>query len=281
MRARSGLAIALGGVLISTAAIAMADTHKPTTGDARHHIVVDSEVDSEQVEVFEEMHGRLPNEAEQFDLHRVWLNNEVLYREGLTLLEQQGKPLPQAPVDPETRERVIHLAAAQVDAGLQLPVPSEASLRQWFETHRERYDEPARYDFEEALVAPPASERAVRNFVQQLNGGAAADAQSGLRVFRGRPQASLAQSYGEAFAATLAQLPQGRWQAVETRSGWRAIKLDAVTAARPATLETARAQVLEDWRYEAMAEARNEALLKLTRNYDVHFEFRAHPAHED
>jgi len=282
MSPRLGAVLAASaGLMFATAAIAMADEHKLTTIDARHRIVVDSEVDSEQVEVFEEMHGRLPNEAEQFDLHRVWLNNEILYREGLTLLERQGQALPQPPVDPETREQVIHLAAARIDSGLQLPPPSEASLQRWFETHRERYDEPARYDFEEAVVTQPATEASVRAFVQRLNNGVAADAQSGVRVFRARPYASLTQSYGEDFAAALVDLSPGRWQAIHTHSGWRAIKLDTATAARPATFESVRNQVLNDWTYEAMAEARYQALLKLTQNYEVHFEFRAHPAHED
>ncbi|MES2564868.1 MAG: peptidyl-prolyl cis-trans isomerase, partial [Pseudomonadota bacterium] len=48
-------------------------------------INVDAAVDSQARQVFSEARGRAPNDEELYALRRVWLDNEVLYREGLAL----------------------------------------------------------------------------------------------------------------------------------------------------------------------------------------------------
>ena len=62
-------------------------------------IVIDPEVDAASIQVFKDARGRDPNEEELFALRRVWLDNEVLYREGLALGLDRG--------DKSIRERVI------------------------------------------------------------------------------------------------------------------------------------------------------------------------------
>ena len=76
-------------------------------------------------------------------------------------------------------------------------------LREWFESNREKYDEPARFDFEEAVLAGDRSEAAVRAFAQALNAGTPGDVEAGLRVFTARPHDNIVQSYGAEFAAAL------------------------------------------------------------------------------
>ena len=46
-------------------------------------IVVDAAVDGQAIQVFKGARGREPNADELYALRRVWLDNEVLYREGL------------------------------------------------------------------------------------------------------------------------------------------------------------------------------------------------------
>jgi hypothetical protein len=53
--------------------------------DEPNKIVVSADVNSEAVHTLEKVRGRQPNEQELEALHRVWLDNEVLYREGLAL----------------------------------------------------------------------------------------------------------------------------------------------------------------------------------------------------
>jgi hypothetical protein len=191
----------------------------------------------------------------------VWLDNEVLYREGLALQVDKG--------DTAIRERVIFKALSVVDANVKLPPVDDRVLRAWFESHRAKYDDPARYDFQEAVLAGEASETAVRGFVDALNAGLPGDAKAGLRVFKGRPHANLAQSYGAGFAQALEGTTPGEWRALQAQDGWHAVRLDAITPARPAAFETLRGVVQQDWTDATLSAQRSAAVKALARQYRV------------
>jgi hypothetical protein len=257
--------ILLGGLLFAVDYLLASREEDP------RHIVVGSEVDSEAVEAFEHARGREPDERELRALHQLWLDNEVLYREGLAMGLDKG--------DDAIRERVIFKSLSVVDANVRLPQMDDAQLRAWFDAHRDRYDEPARFDFQEAALAGESSEAAVRAFVTALNNGTPGDAQAGLRVFKGRPHANLVQSYGEEFAHELESAPQGRWQALQTREGWRAIHLDAVSPAKPADFDTLHGIVMLDWKDAEAAKQRTAAVRALAKKYDVEFQKRPGDGH--
>lgn len=250
--------IVLGGVLFAL------DHFLGRQDDDSHTILVGADVDSEARETFKATRGREPNAQELEALHRVWLDNEVLYREGLALQVDKG--------DPAIRERVIFKALTVIDSNVHVPPADDKVLRAWFDGHRDKYDEPARYDFEDAALAGDGSEAAVREFVTALNGGMPGDAKAGLRVFKNRPHASLAESYGPEFVATLARAQPNTWQAVRTRDGWRAIRLDAIAAAKPAVFEALRGVVLHDWIDATAAEQRTAAVRALANKYRIKYE---------
>ena len=248
----------IGGLLFA------ADHYFISRQDDPRTIFVSSSVDSEAVELFQESRGREPNEVELQALHRVWLDNEVLYREGLSMQVDKG--------DDAIRERVIFKALSVIDASVKLPAVDDKQLNAWFEQHREKYDEPARYDFQEAALAGDVSEVDVRAFVKELNAGLPGDAKAGLRVFKGRPAANLVQSYGDGFNKALSDMPSGKWQAVQTRDGWRAIQLDAIHNAKSALFEEVRNVVLQDWKDEMAAQQRTAAVRALAKKYTVKYE---------
>jgi hypothetical protein len=249
--------VVLGGLLFAI------DHEVASRADDPHTIVVGADVDSEAVHVFEETRGREPNDAELKALHQIWLDNEVLYREGLAMQVDKG--------DDAIRERVIFKALSVVDANTKLPAINDQQLQDWFENHRSRYDEPVRYDFQEAVLVGDDSEAAVRAFVRELNSGSPGEAKAGLRVFKGRPHANLVQSYGEEFAKDLETLSPGQWQALKTRDGWRAMRFDASTPAKPADFEALRGVVLLDWKDATAAEQRTAAVRELAKKYTVIF----------
>ncbi|MEO8064027.1 MAG: peptidylprolyl isomerase [Pseudomonadota bacterium] len=229
--------------------------------DDPHRIVIDAEVDRHAVTVFMQARGREPNADELYALRRVWLDNEVLYREGIALGLDKG--------DNAIRERVIFKALSVVDAGVKLPKVDEAALKSWFEDHRDKYDEPARFDFEEGVLAGERSDSAVRAFVMGLNAGTPGDAEAGLRVFTARPYANVVQSYGQDLATALAAAPVGQWQALSSKEGIRAIRLKSIAAAKPADFQLVGAAVLQDWTDAVMSEQRSDAVRALTKKYRV------------
>lgn len=227
-------------------------------------IVVGAEVDAEARKLFAASRGREPDANELKALRERWIDNEVLYREGLALQVDQG--------DPAIRERVIFKALSVVDASVKLPPFDDALLRRWFESKRSKYDEPVRFDFLEAVVSSDASEPAVRAFAEALNAGTPGDAKAGLRVFKGRPRENLAQSYGPDFAKALEQAPPGEWRALPTRDGLRAIRLESITPPKAADFDALRGVVLQDWTDATLADQRTAAVRALGRKYTLKIE---------
>ncbi len=235
-------------------------------GDPRV-IFVGAEVDEEASQVFKASRGRVPKAEELTALRKIWLDNEVLYREGLALQVDKG--------DAAIRDRVIFKALSIVDANAKMPPVDDKLLHEWFESHRAKYDEPPRYDFQEAVLAGDTSEAAVRAFVDALNAGTPGDAKAGLRVFKGRPHDNLLQSYGADFAKALEEAPPSEWRTYKTREGWRAIRLESATPAKPASFDVLRGVVLQDWADATMAEQRSAAVRALAKKYDVRYESAA------
>jgi hypothetical protein len=232
--------------------------------DDPHTIVMDGSVDEEATRLFKGSQGRAPNADELRALRQTWLDNEVLYREGLALEVDKG--------DPAIRERVIFKALSLIDANVTVRHADDKTLRAWFESHRDKYDEPATYDFREAVLSGDTSESAVRTFVDQLNTGTGGEVPAGLRVYKRRPLSNLTQSFGADFPKTLEQIPAGQWRAVHARDGWHAISFESSTLAHRAKFEALRGVVLHDWIDATAAEQRTSAVRELQKKYTVKYE---------
>jgi len=250
--------VLLGGLLFG------ADHLLITRSDDPHTIVISAAADADMRKIFEGARGHAPNAEEVAAMRRVWLDNEVLYREGLALQVDKG--------DAAIRDRIIFKALNVVDANTKLPSYDDALLKQWFDSHRDKYDEPTRYDFQEAALSGVASEAAVRAFVAELNAGKSGEAKAGLRVFKGRPHSNLLLSYGEDFAKALEAAPRGEWRAQPTRDGWRAIQLEAIVPGKPADYATLRGVVLQDWTDATLSAQRSAAVKALAKKYSLKIE---------
>jgi hypothetical protein len=247
--------IVFGAVLFAVDHFVAGQTDDP------HTIHVDASVDQHARDVFRQARGRDPNADELYALRRVWLDNEVLYREGLALQLDKG--------DQAIRDRVIFKALSMIDASLELPKFDEQTLRDYFEKNRVKYDQPARYNFQEAVLSGESSEPALHAFVAGLNSGSPGDAQAGLRVFKDRPRDNLVQSYGEEFITELEGSAVGQWRVLKGRAGAHAIRFDSVVQAQPAKFEELRGVILQDWTDATMAEQRSAAVRALEKKYTV------------
>ena len=212
-----------------------------------------------------------PNDEELYALRRVWLDNEVLYREGLALQVDKG--------DPAIRERVIFKALSVVDAASSCRRSTTSMLRDWFEQHRDKYDEPARYDFQEAVLSGDTSEAAVRAFVADVE-----------RRHAGRRQGRAARVQGPAARQPRAELRRrvrhGARGSRRPASGARCTAATAcapmrsmpITPPKPASFEDLRGVVLQDWTDAVMAEQRSAAVRALAE--EVHGQGRGRDADE-
>jgi PPIC-type PPIASE domain len=227
-------------------------------------IVVPAAISQEARNTFKEARKRDPNPEELQALVQRWLDNEVLYREGLKMQLDQG--------DKMIRDRVIFKSLMSFEGSLAKPVPDEKTLRTWLETKREKYDEPSRHDFEEAVLDEQATADTTLAFAQALNKGASGDAKAGLRVFKGRPRSNIVQSYGDEFAKALEASPIDEWRALQAKDGWRVVRLKAITAPAPVKFEAIAHILRSDWIDATMAQQRTDTVRQRSKYYTIRFE---------
>jgi len=204
-------------------------------------------------------------EASEADLKILldrWVDNEVLYREGLALSLDKG--------DAAIRDRIIFKALGVTQAGLELPAYDEKTLQTWFEANRSRYDTPARFDFLEAAVVGNQSRERMQAFVESLNGRGQSDIDSSLNVFKDRPRANLVMSYGEEFTAALEKAkPAGEWLLLNSSTGPRVIRLQQLKPAEPAIYAGIKDRVLQDWKDDTMAKLTTREVRQMAKKYTV------------
>lgn len=231
-------------------------------------IVVPQAIYQEARDTFVGGMKRDPTSAELQVLIDRWVDNEVLYREGLILGLDQG--------DPAMRDRVIFKALSVAQAGLALPTIDETSLRNWFESRQARYDVPARFDFEEAVLAGgEANADKLQKFAAALNAKQAPDAQGSLRIFKDRPRTNLVKSYGVSFAQALEKQAVGPWAAVQSQDGLRVVRLTAMTPGQTIDFDRIKEQVYKDWKEDAASQLTKNAIREMAKKFRIRNDWKA------
>lgn len=248
--------LVLGAVLFALDHLLLAQR-----GDPRRIEVPDTAYEEARALVGDSL-KREPTDRDLKVLIDRWIDNEVLYREGLRMGLDKG--------DSAIRDRVIFKALSVVQADLPTPELDEPALRKWFEAHRSRYDTPARYDFLEAVISGTHTEAALRAFVESLNGKGSPTIESSLSVFKDRPQPNIEQSYGPQFLQGLqGAVAQGSWLLLPSTTGPRVVRLLEAKAGAAADFNALRSDVLKDWRNEALAKVTTDAVRSLAGEYRV------------
>ena len=224
-------------------------------------IVISPEIEKEARSIFRSAQGREPTAAEMVILRDRWLDNELLYREGLAMRLDAG--------DPTVRERVIFKALNVIQSNITVPTADEKTLRAWFEQHRDQYDEPARVDFLEAVPQGGTTPEAARQFAVALNTGAPSKTQSSVRIFKGRPLNTIALSFGNEFADALEKLPTGEWRTLPSKEGERIIQVQKREAGQSADYESVQGTVQRDWRDAQEQQLLSAAIKGLGKKYTI------------
>ena len=248
--------------LILGAAIFGVDQWRNAGSETASDIVVTAKVQQEAKAIFEAGMKREPKPEELKVLLDRWVDNEILYREGLQLGLDRG--------DSGIRDRVIFKAMSVTQAGIVLPEVDEAGLKAWFESNRERYDTPARFDFLEAAVPSDTKLEALRRFAVALNSNQDEPGiESSLRVFRDRPRSNLLQSYGKEFTEAIEQLKPGQWQVLLSNDGPRVIRLETLKPAVAADFETIKVKLYQDWKDEMTSQRSKELIREMGKKYKI------------
>lgn len=211
--------------------------------------------------------GAAPSAAELDDAVARWIDEEVLYREGLARGLDRD--------DPAVRKRIADKMGFILEQEIAVPPPGEAELRSWFERERDRFARPERVDFTHVFVSGsgPAAEERARQLLARLEAGEdpelLGDRFSGGQRYRGRKPADLADSFGPEFARDLDRQPIGRWQLRRSRHGLHLVRLDGVEAGSAADFAAARLDVAKEWTDARRADQLADRVRALRRRWQV------------
>lgn len=230
-------------------------------------IVVDEGVRATLVEHWARTHAAPPTAAELERLVQGFIDEEVLYREGLARGLAEG--------DPRVRERVATQMAYVLDSRITTPEPSEAELRAWFEAHADRYARPERVDLTLVFVdgTDEAAEARARELLRLLDGGAdpngLGDTFAGGRRLRGRRLVELGERFGPAFTAGLADQPPGTWALRRSPFGLHLVRVDRWASGDAPDFEAARDEARHDWLQDQRSQALEQAKQALRDRWEI------------
>ena len=264
-------------ILIGAALFALDQAVNPTErspakserrGDAGDEpIVVDDQLREALVQTWTRTHPAPPTPDELGDLIDRWVDQEVLYREGVRRGFAQG--------DPQIRDRVAGQMKYALENGATVPEPTDAELRAWFVAHGAALQRPDRIDFTQVFVDgddDAATARAKALLVLLEDGaqpGGLGDTFAGGRRFRGRKLADLGERFGTAFATGLDTEPLETWTLRRSSFGLHLVRVDRAVAGSAPTFDSVRAEVVHGWREQQRAQRLAEATLALRNRWNV------------
>ncbi|MEJ7733942.1 MAG: peptidylprolyl isomerase [Polyangiaceae bacterium] len=236
-------------------------------GQAERRIVVDQRIREALSEEWAAGHGRPPTADELGALVDRWLEDEMLFREGLLRGLDRD--------DPRVRERVKTKMALIFETQVSAPEPTRADLEAYFASHADRYARPELFAFVQVFVAGDGAEASARagEILGRLRAGAAPDGLgdtfSGGRRYRRRKLPDLAEAFGDDFAAGLGKMEPGTWELLRSRHGLHLLRVEERTAARAPALSEVERDVRRDWQTEQRGNALGLALAELRKQWVV------------
>lgn len=218
------------------------------SADGRRAIEAGPERRAELAAIWERQHGAAPTDAELDGLVERWIDEEVLYREGLARGLDRDDPRIRAWIG-ATMARVLEAETVRVE-------PTEDELRAYFGAHAAEYGDGERVDFTHVFVArteeddDEARGRAL-SLLAALRAGASPDGLGdtfpGGRRYRQRRLAQIDESFGGDVARTLASSPIGAWELASSRHGLHLLRVEGRAAERAPDFAEARDDVRRAW----------------------------------
>ena len=216
--------------------------------------------------------GEPPSRAQLDGLVDGYVDEEVLYREGVA----QGL---------DRNDEIVRRRVAQKAQFLQAdtppPDPTPSQLKAFFAAHAGNYGQPARYTFTHLYFAPAEGGDAIaRSRAEAALGRLAAgvdparvgaDSFPDLNSYAALGTTEIIRIFGHSDLPTeLARAPVGRWSGpFRSAYGWHAVKVEAQVAAKAPAFEEVRERVRADWFEDARARGAERALAAARRRYTV------------
>jgi hypothetical protein len=254
------------GLLLFIAAQAWRSSH-----DARR-IVITPERVADLATKYRMQFGAPPSRPQLDDLVAGYVDEEVLYRQGVA----QGL---------DRDDEIVRRRVAQKTQFLQQdvppPEPSAAQLKAFFTAHAADYGQPPRYSFTHIYLSPQvggdeAARARALTALARLQAGAvpaavAADTFPDLNSYSAMSATETARIFGDSqLVASLHAAPVGRWYGpVRSAYGWHLVRVEAVIPAKSPDFAEVKEKVRADYFDDAHARANARAMAAARASYTV------------
>ncbi|MGI9344871.1 MAG: peptidyl-prolyl cis-trans isomerase [Gammaproteobacteria bacterium] len=213
-----------------------------------------------------------PAPDELSHLVQSYIRDEILFREALALGFDQD--------DTVVRRRLIQKMEFFLGDNVLLEEPTEGQLRAYYEAHKERYLQPARFDLKHIYFAPRTDGAEVQKALDALLQNQADSAQFGdafmwRNTYMGASVEDLAHVFGAGFAASIAALAQentatGQWHGpVPSSYGKHLVLLESFVPEQQFSYDLAQALVAEQYQSEHLRALKEQAWQQLRSRYLV------------
>jgi hypothetical protein len=222
---------------------------------------------------YQQQFGAPPTPAARAALLQRYIDEEVLFREGLAMGLDRG--------DEIVRRRVVQkMQFLQQD--LQTPRdPSEHDLRSWYNSHLSQYAMPPRVNFTHIFFSPdkggdPAAQARARAVLASLNGAVTRAPERGdnfpdLYDYAAFGPNEAARLFGAtSLAQALFTAPTGRWVGpYQSGYGWHLLFISARRPPLTPPFDAVRDQVRNDWLAADASEKNRRAFEALKARFTV------------
>jgi hypothetical protein len=255
--------------------------NKRTSGDTRKIVVTPGQVEHLE-DTFARAHQRPPDPDELKGLLRDYIREEVYYREALAL----GLDRDDAPIRQRLRQKMEFISE---DVAEQAQ-PTEEQLRSYLNDHPEKFRIDKHFTFSQVYLDPARHGRRINADAQQMLAqlnkiGARADVSNLGDPFllegdtENVSSRDVARDYGEKFAASLGELPAGKWAGpLESGLGMHLVCVTSRTDGRIPQLDEVREAVRREWANDYRLESNRKFYDALLNRYTVTVELPPPPA---
>lgn len=213
-----------------------------------------------------------PTPAELQSLVEGRIREEVLYREALALGLDAG--------DTIVRRRLAQKMEFLAEDTAEIPEPTGADLRAFFDAHTGRFERPARASFRHLYFSPDRRGARAQSDAQTARdaldaAGADAPAPNADPFmfhdhYRDRSADQIAAVFGTDFADEFVRMKPGAWQGpIRSGYGWHLVWLDDVEAARVPDYETVEPEVRAAWIADRRAQVRDRSFAAMLSRYEI------------
>jgi hypothetical protein len=219
------------------------------------------EVRGELARAFTDRQGRAPSESELKGLEEQWLEDEVLFREGIALGLDRDDLL--------IRNHVIEKMRFLLGNTAPSRDPSEAELKSFYAAHEKRYRGSPRYSFDH-LEIPSGSRAEAQRRLERLQAGASpTEFGDDYRAYEGRTARNVIAIFGPELSDGLLRGEPGVWRSLEAGSEVHLFRLTQQTSAEPPSFDQLRNDLAVEWKREEQHAASRSKLDSMRKGYTV------------